>query len=108
MRDTGPLLRTLAWLERQRGGVGFEVFDPVPCPESGRWRRLGFTLEADRWGRLVDWVQVLAWRVVERKERGGRESWQDFGTHGLVSLSLSLFLSKFSNAKHAWAFPGWS
>jgi hypothetical protein len=37
---------------------------------------------ADRWGCRVGWVQILAWRVVERKERGGRGYWQDLACLG--------------------------
>jgi hypothetical protein len=39
--------------ERQRGGADFEVLDLVLCPEHGRRWGLGFTLVADRWGRVV-------------------------------------------------------
>jgi hypothetical protein len=45
----------------------------------------------DKWGRVVTWVQIPAWRVVEGKERGC----EIYGMHG-SGLLLSLFLSNFS------------
>jgi hypothetical protein len=63
------LVRALVWSERQRRGVDFEVLDPVLCPEHGRQWGLGFTLVADRWGGVVVWVWLPAWRMGERGER---------------------------------------
>jgi hypothetical protein len=37
---------------------------------------------ADRWGCRVGWVQILAWQVVEKKERGGRGYWQNLACLG--------------------------
>jgi hypothetical protein len=34
-RGTVVLVRAFVWSERQRGGVDFEVLDPVLCPEHG-------------------------------------------------------------------------
>jgi hypothetical protein len=44
------------------------------CLGKGEEREVGGTPEADWWGCGVVWVQVHAWHVVERKERGGRGS----------------------------------
>jgi hypothetical protein len=84
--------------------AGFEVLDPGLCPERGQWGELGFTLEAARWGSRDGGVQIPAWRVEERGERGWRGSWQDHGMDGLGSL---LSLSHFSNSNKAMAetFP---
>jgi hypothetical protein len=38
-------------------------------------------------------VQILAWRVVERKERGGRRYWQDLACIG-SGLLFSFFISE--------------
>jgi hypothetical protein len=64
----------LIWSERQREGVELEVGCLGFCEGKGKGREIGGTLEADWWGCGVVWVQVHAWRVVERKERGGRGS----------------------------------
>jgi hypothetical protein len=66
-RDAEREMRVLVWSGGQRGGVELEVVCLGLCPERGRGRGLGFTQGADRWGCRVGWVQILAWRVVERK-----------------------------------------
>jgi hypothetical protein len=73
-RGAGTPLRALIWSERQREGVELEVGCLGFCQGKGKGREIGGTLEADSWGCGVVWVQVHAWRVVERKERGGRGS----------------------------------
>jgi hypothetical protein len=59
------LVRIFVWSGRQRGWVDFEVLDPGLCPEHGRGWRLGLTHAAARWGRVLVWVWLPAWRVVE-------------------------------------------
>jgi hypothetical protein len=55
-RSSRWLLHALVRSEGQRGSGELEVFDLGLCPEHGRWWRLGFTLEAEGWGRVVTWV----------------------------------------------------
>jgi hypothetical protein len=89
------LVHAFVWSERQRGGVDFEVLDPVLCPEHGRGWGLGLTPAAARWGRVVVWVWLPAWRVVERdgseKERFARS----LHALGLGFPPPPLFLSNF-------------
>jgi hypothetical protein len=73
-QGAGTPLRALVWSERQREGVELEVGCLGVCQSKGKEREIGGTPEADWWGCGVVWVQVHAWRVVERKERGGRGS----------------------------------
>jgi hypothetical protein len=67
-------LRALAWSERQREGVELKVGCLGVCQSKGEEGGIGDTPEADRWGCGAVGVLVHAWRVVERKERGGRGS----------------------------------
>jgi hypothetical protein len=85
----------LVWSERQRGGVDFKVLDPVLCPEHGRQWGLGFTLVADRWGGVVVWVWLLAWRMGERGERDLEKILQDLGACMARVPSSSSFSFKF-------------
>jgi hypothetical protein len=59
-RDTVGLVRAFVWSGRQRGGVDFEVLDPVLCPEHGQGWGLGLTPAAAKWGRVLVWVWLPA------------------------------------------------
>jgi hypothetical protein len=87
------LLRALVWSEGQREGAGFEVLDPVPCPELGRRWGLGLTPVAGRWGRVAYWVRVPAWRVEKRGGDGWRDLCKILSMNARV-LSLSPFFQK--------------
>jgi hypothetical protein len=75
------------------------------CQRKGKERGIGDTPEADRWGCGAVWVRVHAWRVVERKERGGRGSEQDLACMAAVLL-FSLFSLNFSNIAGAGVLLG--
>jgi hypothetical protein len=100
-RDAEREMRVLAWSERQRGSEELEVSCLGLCPERGHWRGLGFTQGADRWGCRVGWVQILAWQVVERKERGGRGYWQDLACMG-SGLLFSFFVFEHFEQLRGW------
>jgi hypothetical protein len=102
-RGTVVLVRTFIWSGRQRGGVDFEVLDPVLCPEHGQGRGLWLTPAAARWGRVVVWVWLPAWRVVERDGREKGRYARSLHALGLGFPPPPPFLSIFSSK--AWL--GW-
>jgi hypothetical protein len=67
------------------------------CQSKGEERGMGDTPEADRWGCGAIWVLVHAWRVVERKERGGEDlskilhAWHRFSSSpSFLSIILNI------------------
>jgi hypothetical protein len=50
-------------------------------------------------------VQILSWRVVERKERGGRGYWQDLACLG-SGLLFSFFIFEILNNSGAGVVLG--
>jgi hypothetical protein len=93
----------LVWSGRQRGWVGFEVFDPVLRLEHGRGQGLGLTPAAARWGRVLVWVWLPAWRVVERYGREKKRFARSLHALGLGFPPPPPFLSNFSSkARLGW------